>query len=387
LKLHYDYIIAGGGASGLMVAYRMAADSFFDQKSILILDQEIKSADDRTWCYWEEGIGEWDDILTHQWADIYFGSDTIQQKYSLGTFKYKQIRSSLFYKKIQYQLSKKPQFTIRQGRVLKIKEDENKVTVSTVEHTYTCDKVLSSLLDLSAIKNTKEPFLKQHFIGWFIKTEKPYFDDKVATFMDFKLPQEGNTRFMYVLPTSPYEALVEYTLFSADVLQDSEYENAIKTYIAHLGVETYIITDKERGVIPMTTHRFEKENTARTTYIGSAGGWSKACTGFTFMNTSRKSHDVIKALKSNKIYKPSLDRYWYYDRIFLDVLERKNKLGSKVFSSIFQFNKVQDVLSFLDSKGSFTKDLSIMWTTKPTWEFVYSFVRCIPRFTKTLFWG
>ena len=35
---YYDYIITGAGAAGLMLAFRLAKDSFFDQKSILIID-------------------------------------------------------------------------------------------------------------------------------------------------------------------------------------------------------------------------------------------------------------------------------------------------------------------------------------------------------------
>ena len=36
----HDYIITGTGASGLMLAYRMAKDPFFDRKSILIIDKK-----------------------------------------------------------------------------------------------------------------------------------------------------------------------------------------------------------------------------------------------------------------------------------------------------------------------------------------------------------
>jgi len=60
----YDYIILGAGASGLMLAFRMSQDSFFDEKSILIIDQVKDKGNDRTWCYWEDGSGEWDDLLT-----------------------------------------------------------------------------------------------------------------------------------------------------------------------------------------------------------------------------------------------------------------------------------------------------------------------------------
>jgi lycopene beta-cyclase len=61
--------------------------------------------------------------------------------------------------------------------------------------------------------NTQNSLL-QHFEGWVIKTKKPSFNSKIGTLMDFRLNQEHGTTFMYVLPTSAKEALVEYTLFS-----------------------------------------------------------------------------------------------------------------------------------------------------------------------------
>ena len=42
---NYDYIIVGAGASGLLMAYRMSKDSFFDNKQILIIDKEQKLDD------------------------------------------------------------------------------------------------------------------------------------------------------------------------------------------------------------------------------------------------------------------------------------------------------------------------------------------------------
>ena len=47
--------------------------------------------------------------------------------------------------------------------------------------------------------------------------------------MDFDIPQEGSTRFMYVLPINSMEALVEYTVFSEELLDYSRYESGIKS--------------------------------------------------------------------------------------------------------------------------------------------------------------
>ena len=57
--------------------------------------------------------------------------------------------------------------------------------------------------------------LLQHFRGWFVRTREDFFDPAVAGLMDFRPPQPPRgVAFGYVLPTSPREALVEYTEFS-----------------------------------------------------------------------------------------------------------------------------------------------------------------------------
>ena len=49
--------------------------------------------------------------------------------------------------------------------------------------------------------------------------------------MDFNITQEDGATFMYVLPISDKEALVEYTLFSPDVLKKEKYTLALTRYI------------------------------------------------------------------------------------------------------------------------------------------------------------
>jgi len=162
--------------------------------------------------------------------------------------------------------------------------------------------VFSSLYDpATPLKQSKLPVLQQHFIGWQIKTEQSVFKSEEVTFMDFSVPQKGNTRFMYVLPFSDNEALVEYTLFSGDLLQKKEYEEAIKTYIAtNFGDTPYTIEEKEFGSIPMTCYPFHQHNTNRVFYMGIAGGWAKPSTGYTFYNTSRQVPKLVEYLKTGK---------------------------------------------------------------------------------------
>ena len=106
--------------------------------------------------------------------------------------------------------------------------------------------------------------------------------------MDFDVPQEGSTRFMYVLPINSMEALVEYTVFSEELLDYSRYESGIKSYLDRKGITSYTILRKEQGVIPMTCYPFTAHNSLNILNIGTNGGWTKASTGYTFNNCSKK---------------------------------------------------------------------------------------------------
>ena len=38
----YDYIICGGGATGLLLSHSLISDTFFDNKKVLVIEKEIK---------------------------------------------------------------------------------------------------------------------------------------------------------------------------------------------------------------------------------------------------------------------------------------------------------------------------------------------------------
>jgi lycopene beta-cyclase len=168
---------------------------------------------------------------------------------------------------------------------------------------------------------------------------------------------------MYVLPFSDTEALIEYTLFSKDLLETSEYETAIQDYLQKLGISEYEIIEKERGNIPMTAYPFWKHNTKNIINIGSAGGWTKASTGYTFKNTIKKSKDLVQFLLTendfSKFHKK--DKYWFYDLLFLDVLNRRNDLGSTVFSGLLKKGNANLIFKFLDEETAFTEDFQVIW--------------------------
>lgn len=370
-----DYIILGAGASGLMLAYRMAKHPFFDDKSILIIDKVKDKGNDRTWCFWERGVGEWDDLLAKTWSNIFFGSDYHSNTIDIAPYNYKMIRSEDFYASLWKKIREKTNIRFVEASVESLSESEDGVEVVTNKERYLGSKVFNSLPNADAYQLQKKyPVLQQHFVGWFIKTEDPIFHDTVATFMDFSVSQKGNTRFMYVLPMDKHTALFEYTLFSEDLLPYQDYEEAIKSYLIEKGVDTYEILEKEKGSIPMTSFEFSKLNSKHILNIGTAGGWTKASTGYTFKKTSKKTEDLVAFLmkESDLSQFSKKTKYWFYDLLFLDVLANHNEEGAALFSSMFKKADIQTIFRFLDEESTLLEDLKVIFSV-PSKRFIQAF--------------
>lgn len=372
MQNHYDYIILGGGLSGLTLAYRMAKDPFFDTKSILIIDQSAKKENDRTWCFWESQPDIFEEVVSHHWSSIAFKSPVFSDEIAIQPYRYKKIEGDDFYAFAKAYLATKPHVSFLQEAVLSVENQSDQVIIVTDQRKLSATKAFNSILNSALLESqSQHQYLKQHFIGWFIKTDTPIFDPDVATFMDFTVPQKGNCRFMYVLPTSPTEALFEYTLFSKDLLEDTEYETAIKEYLTNKGILQYNIETKEKGNIPMSSYRFDTHNSKNILHIGSAGGWTKASTGFTFKHTLKKTAMLVEFLKKEQDLRlfSKRTRFWWYDLLLVDVLYRKNHLGAPIFGEMFKNNPTDRIFKFLDDETTFKQELQIIWSL-PKKEFI-----------------
>ena len=373
----YDYIIIGAGVSGLMLADAFGRDAFFKKKTVLLLEKDPKTTNDRTWCFWEKGKGNFDELIYKSWNHIHFVGHNFESQQSISPYTYKMIRGIDFYREYLSRISLHPNISIQRAEVLGVKPSDDRIEIRTNIATYHCKTAFNSVLDYDKMVSQRNfPVLRQHFLGWFIKTEKPTFDDHTATFMDFSIPQKGNTRFMYVLPFSQTEALVEFTLFSESLLSELEYEDSLKDYLMnHLNGVGYSVSKVEKGSIPMTCYNFASANRENLFHIGTAGGWTRASTGFTFMNTHRKIQSLVLILKEgkslNNLYKK--DRFWYYDLLLLDILQRDNSKGQPIFESLFKKRPPQHIFKFLDGDTNLWEDLIII-SACPKKEFIGAFV-------------
>lgn len=360
--MKYHYIFSGLGLAAIMTVIKMADENLLQNKKILIIEPDAKNVNDRTWCFWEERNGNWDSIVKHTWENAFFFNDQFKVN-CLDNNLYKMIEGERFYEFFKQKIKNLDVLWLNE-KLVEFSERYDGVDVITNSNHYQGEYLFNSVYSLnSLLGHKKHPLLQQHFVGWFIKTEKAVFDPNESTFMDFTVEQKSNTRFMYVLPTSSKNALIEYTLFSPELLDLDDYEDEIKKYISNLGIDAYEIEAKEIGNIPMTSYPFWKNNTKRVLHIGTAGGWTKSSTGFTFKRADFFTDILIGKIKSNSFdfrdFK-KVNKYDFYDALFVDVLFRENHLGKSIFSSMFNRKNPELILKFLDEKTTFIEDFKII---------------------------
>ena len=361
----YDYIIAGAGCAGLSLLYRLLKEPSLNKKRILVIDKSEKKDNDRTWCYWEKGPGLFESIVHHQWKKLAFYTEDLQRQFELAEHRYKMILGIDFYNYV-FELSNKfENVFFKKESIITIEEKNSKANLTTDLSEYSADYIFNSTPLFHPEINMKNSLL-QHFEGWVIKTKEANFDDSVGTLMDFRLNQKNGDTFMYVLPTSQNEALVEYTLFSPKLLDKQDYKSALANYISNqLKIDEYEILHTEFGVIPMSLAKFKRnENSKRIVNIGTAGGFTKASSGYTFQFIQKNSNQIVKNLLegNSPIQKTSFEDkvFDWYDRTLLDVILNHKLTGKEIFAKMFKKLPPENILTFLDNESTLLEEIKVM---------------------------
>jgi lycopene beta-cyclase len=360
----YDYIVAGAGAAGLSLLTHIINCGQLSNKKILLIDRAPKNQNDRTWCFWEKDSGPFESIVYKSWNSMcFYGDDGSSKLHDISPYRYKMIRGIDFYKFCFKLLEGQSNISVRYDMVESVFSSEHETYIIVNNEKIYSDYIFTSI-NHSSHKVGEDYFLWQHFKGWFIHTEKKQFNPAEATLMDFSINQHNDTRFVYVMPFSETEALVEYTVFSDGKLSNEAYNSGLEEYCEQkllLSNNEYAVTSEEFGMIPMTNHKFPVSFN-NIYYIGGAGGKTKASSGYTFRNIQKHSEALVNALKNNNtphIQHPE-KKFSFYDSVLLKILVEKRLPGSHIFTKLFGNNKMSEVFKFLDDETSIAEDLKLI---------------------------
>lgn len=360
----YDYIIAGTGAAGLSLLCHILSNDNLKDKSILLIDRDLKDKNDRTWCFWDTGESPFESCLKRTWKKLSFHSPDCSRLLDIKPYAYKMLDSLSFYNYCFNLIKDKTNISFIQDEIRHV--DQEKGLVAGLKDSYQAAYIFNSILFKNINQLPGKHYLLQHFKGIFIQTEVPVFNAEEATLMDFRIPQHNDCRFVYVLPVNNTEALIEYTGFSSEALSQECYDRELQAYIQeYLSISKYKITHEEFGIIPMTDAAFDK-GSKKLINIGTAGGATKASTGYTFSFIQKQCAKIADNLAAgvHPLARSSkrLDKYRFYDSIFLRVLSEKKIPAVSVFSAMFSKLPAEVILSFLDEESSLLDDIRLMYT-------------------------
>ncbi|MGW8701965.1 lycopene cyclase family protein [Streptomyces eurythermus] len=366
-----DVAVVGAGAAGLSLAHRLAGHvPGLRTPSVVLVDAPPGPLrpPPRTWCYWTAGTGRFDAAVRAEWRRLRVRPRTgAPVEGDIDPLRYRMIRSDDFERLVSRDLARSPNVRRLEATVDTLEDVPGGAYVH-LRDTDGRTRMLSArwvfdsrpLGSLPAARTT----LLQHFHGWFVRTARPVFDPSAVELMDFRTPQPAHgLSFGYVLPTGPYEALVEYTEFSRRTLEPDRYEAAVRHYadeVLRLGERQVLAT--ETGVIPMTDAPFARQTGASVFRIGAAGGATRPATGYTFAGLQRQTRAVAAALRRGRRPVPPAAhpaRHRAMDAVLLRALDSGRADGPDLFGRLFTRVPMTRLLRFLDGDTHPHEDLSI----------------------------
>jgi lycopene beta-cyclase len=376
---HFDIIITGAGAAGLSLVYRAIKEEVWQNHSILIVDNAITKSE-KTWCFWQNKNSVFESLVFKKWDYFSFYANN-NQRIDLKTesYQYKMIRSVDFFDVTLNFLHQQKNITFITGEVNDLKSNKTEASVTVGEDKYFSKHIFNSIF-YPPLLAKKDIYLLQHFKGYFIKTLADAFEENKIHFMDFRVPQNHGSTFVYVLPLNKREALIEYTLFSEKVLNTEAYDEALKNYIKNvLHISEYEIIKEEFGIIPMTDFNF-KRKAGNIIHIGTTGGDTRGSTGYTFNNIQKTITSILNAYKTQSEPKFSINTipkiHQWFDSTILQVLHKKQYLGDQIFTDIFRQVDAETVLKFLDGETSLIENIKVMNSVKAR-HFIKPFLKAL----------
>ena len=290
-------VILGAGLSGLLTAWRCL--ELNPKLKITLIDANSEIAGDHTWSFnlndIDTELQKWvRPFIAHQWEayDVKFPTRqrTLNITYCTGNSETLKscVRPLIDSGRLSLKLN---------SRVQDIGEDI--VFLEGGEEIHS-----ALILDARGFEPNPERYLGyQKFVGHVIRTEQPHGVER-PIIMDATVPQLGGYRFVYCLPYSDTELLVEDTYYTdgAD-MKSQEVDARIRDYIeSQLNITSYEVARRETGILPITIAI--KPDVYAPMSIGIRGGYYHAVTGYSFPDAAkvadRLAHQILSLVNGGQ---------------------------------------------------------------------------------------
>ncbi len=361
-----DVLILGAGCAGTSLAHYL--EDFGYAGKVVLLDSRTKFDREQRWCSWAKLPAPLAPLARKSWQNWTVGDERTSTTRTSENFSYQQIYAPDFFRHFhtRWRNLETPVELHLGAKAGRVEEKRDFVEVETNGETWRANLVFDARhrggANFVNAENTNGVYLRQTFLGWKVEFSRDVFDDQTATLMDFRTAQTDGVNFIYVLPYSDREALVESTSFNVKPTIWGSHLNAVTKYIGENFGEDYDIKAEESGELPMTTARLPAKSSERLFSIGIAGGAARPSSGYAFHRIQRQTSDIARAIiEAREIPQTFAPRkYDFFDAVFLEALVHHPAAAADCFLRMFERVAPDSLIRFLSDESSYSDDLAVI---------------------------
>ncbi len=349
MKPDADIAIVGAGCAGLSLASALAEARV--PGSVLLLEPREEYTRDRTWCFWDTEPHPFTSAISDRWPQwrVSSGEHTVLR--GSASYHYCHLPADAFYRLALDRVARQPDWQLCRAASVRSVEavDGGLLAVET-----NCGRVLARrVFDSRPPACAPVGGLLQRFLGRHVRAAKPCFDPQTVDLMRF-LPSSvpGRVRFLYILPFTPEEALVEMTYLDDPALPDPPYAEELQAWLEeHVGA--YDTPYTERGSLPMGGALAQGTLPANAHRIGIAGGRLKPSSGYGFLRIQRHSRAIAQALQAGRAIPSAAEPNLYnlLASVVLRALRARPEAAPQLFLRMFEHADPDALVRFLSERS------------------------------------
>tara|TARA_E500000178_G_scaffold298543_1_gene305764 strand:- start:2032 stop:3141 length:1110 start_codon:yes stop_codon:yes gene_type:complete len=338
----FDLILIGAGVSGLSLINQLAKTS--SMNVLLIGPKDLRQ---QTISFWQrENVSEW-------------YSEFIIKAWSKWSIQHQQSRCTHHSNRYVYR-------SIDGLKLKKITEDKillaENITrlyqkANDIEKVHGGFKVVSegsiffgkNVID-TRHGSSQDNLLKQHFLGIRVSLPKPYQFNDTIMLMDFDIQKPKEVGFIYVLPFTNSDILIEATFFSKQLFEKDIYYSMIQDWMTktlNISMNDCEILFEEYGNIPMHEVKYTNQAVQK---LGLSGNAMRLSTGYAFLGIQEQVKSIISNVHTKndlKVKTPYAPWVKWFDLLFLKVLQNYPQKMPYAFFKMMRLMRSDDFVDFL----------------------------------------
>lgn len=350
MQTETDILILGGGCAGLSLAMRLAAHGA-DCPRVALVESRAHYANDRTWCFWDDGSADLRDLVQQRWSTVAVAHGGRRITVGCPASPYAMIPAGAFYAHATEQLASNPRVSLTLNEP--VVAEPRKVGGLWRVKTPGGERAAKRLIDTRPQRAPGRGVigLWQSFLGHEIECAEDCFDPGTARLMEFPLAAGGRISFLYLLPFSPRRALVEVTVFDPAPLRPDDLAEELGNLVAkEIGGAKHEVLRTEHGVLPMGQAVARSGLEDGRVKVGLTAGGARPASGFAFQRIQKWAAACAPALIAGRAPITHAPDPWItraMDALFLRVLRAHPEEAPRHFVALFALRDPGRLIRFM----------------------------------------